>query len=227
MAGTLFSAQGVRGGPPGSPFFVTCSAYGFLVIGTIEREIKRSPPSQLNAYLLGAAHDGTYNRLHRTIRISQLGAEWPHLLRLTFARLGKKSWIYPEGKRRVWVVESSMPPPLTRFLDAADDRAAYARGYFDAEGGIPRAPSGRFYIQFVQKDRADLEEVRSYLVSLRVDCGRIHNPSRAVDPEYWRFYVRCRSWMRFATQVGSWHPRKRAILDRRLPAAIDDRRRTG
>ena len=201
----------------GSPLFVSCSAYVSRVFETIEREIERSPASQLNAYLLGAAHDGTYSRLHGTIRICQLGPEWPHLLRLTFERLGRKSWIYPEGKRGVWVVESCMRPPLDRQFHAAGDRAAYARGYFDAEGGIPRAPDSRFYIQFVQKDHADLEEVRSYLVSLRVDCGRIHNPSRAVDPGYWRFYVRCRSWMRFATQVQSWHPRKRAILDRRLP----------
>ena len=90
---------------------------------------------------------------------------------------------------------------------------------------MPRAPDGRFYIQFVQKDRADLEEVRSYLVSLRVDCGLIHNPSRAIDPGYWRLLLRSRSWSRFAAQVGSWHPRKIAILDRRLPAAMDDRER--
>ena len=125
------------------------------VFGTIEREIERSPASQLNAYLLGAAHDGTYSRLHGTLRICQRGAEWPHLLRLTFERLGRKSWIYPEGKRGVWVVESSMGPPVTRLLQARGDRAAYARGYFDAEGGIPRAPGSRFYIQFVQKDHAD------------------------------------------------------------------------
>ncbi len=201
----------------GSPLFCLMLCVCFSCVRNNRTRDRTVAPSQLNAYLLGAAHDGTYSRLHGTLRICQRGPEWPHLLRLTFERLGRKSWIYPEGKRRVWVVESCMRPPLTRQLYAAGDRAAYARGYFDAEGRIPRAPDSRFYIQFVQKDHGDLEEVRSYLVSLRVDWGRIHNPSGAVDPGYWRFYVRCRSWMRFATQVGSWHPRKRAILDRRLP----------
>lgn len=102
-------------------------------------------------------------------------------------------------------------------FQAVGDRAAYIRGYFDAEGGIPRALKSRFYVQFVQKDYSDLEEVRSHLLVLGVDCGRMHNPSRLVDPEYWRFYVRCCSWSGFATRVGSWHPSKRAILDLRFP----------
>jgi hypothetical protein len=54
------------------------------------------------------------------------------------------------------------------------------------------------------------------LESWGIDCGRIHNPSRLVDPEYWRFYVRARSHKRFMTLVGSWHPRKRLQIDNRM-----------
>lgn len=191
------------------------------MLQVIEREIEGSSVSQLNAYLLGAIHDGTYSRIHRTVRISQRGPDWPLLLKVVFRRLGRKSWIYREGNRGVWVVESCTHLQPTARFEAAQDRLAYVRGYFDAEGGIPRASESRVYTQFVQKDNADLEEVRSHLHSLGVDCGLMHNPSRAVDPEYWRFYVRCRSWSLFAHRVGSWHPRKRTILDLRFPSAAN------
>ena len=73
------------------------------------------------------------------------------------------AWIYREGRDRdFWVVETSAP-----FLDIGFDAAAlvgtdeglaYARGYFDAEGGMPRSARARFYVQFTQKDRANLRE---------------------------------------------------------------------
>ncbi len=93
---------------------------------------------------------------------------------------------------------------------------AYARGYFDAEGGIPRDPSSRFYVQFVQKDRADLDELRLRLETQGLSCGRLHNPSAAVDCDLWRFYVLARSHEEFMRRVSSWHPRKRRLLEARF-----------
>ena len=98
-----------------------------------------------------------------------------------------------------------------------DRAAAYARGYFDAEGGIPKGRESRFYVQFVQKDRSDLDTVRGALNSLGITCGVLHVPSPRVDPDYWRFYVASASHRRFAAAVGSWHPRKRALLQQRFP----------
>ncbi len=95
------------------------------------------------------------------------------------------------------------------------EKAAYARGYFDAEGGVPRSPDARFYIQFVQKNRADLSQLRSWLGDLGVDCGALHVPSAFVDPDLWRFYVRARAHRVFIERVGSWHPRKRLIFEER------------
>jgi hypothetical protein len=100
---------------------------------------------------------------------------------------------------------------------ASDDQArGYVRGYFDAEGGVPRSSGARMYIQFVQKDRADLGTCRELLMQVGVSCGRIHNPSVRVDPDYWRFYVPVGSHTAFVTAVGSWHPRKRRILEVRV-----------
>ncbi len=65
----------------------------------------------------------------------------------------------------------------------------YARGYFDAEGGLPASTTSEPYIYFAQRNREDLEELRDILVRLGIACGRIHNPSRRADPRYWRFYV--------------------------------------
>ncbi len=90
------------------------------------------------------------------------------------------------------------------------------RGYFDADGGVPRDPEARFYVQLVQKDLPDLERVRMILESLGVRCGRIHNPSIRVDPDYWRFYVLSASHEDFIRRVGSWHPRKRQLLEARM-----------
>jgi hypothetical protein len=104
-------------------------------------------------------------------------------------------------------------------LVSSDDRLAYARGYFDAEGGIPRSPRSRFYVQFVQKDRTDLDELRLILERQGIACGRLHNPSSSVDPDLWRFYVLARSHEDFIERVGSWHPRKRCLLEARMARA--------
>jgi hypothetical protein len=91
-----------------------------------------------------------------------------------------------------------------------------ARGYFDAEGGIPRNAGARFYIQFVQKDRADLANLRTILEAEGIVCGKLHQPSRATDHQVWRFYVAAASQPDFVSGVGSWHPRKRGLLSARF-----------
>ncbi len=171
------------------------------------------------AYLQGALHDGTRSDLHNTHRISQKGTAWLSRLRGLLAEIGYKSWMYQEGKtREVYVLETT-----ARFLDVDFDpdlletdaeRAAYVRGYFDAEGGVPQSPDARFYIQFTQKDRVELEKVKAVPERMGIECGQVHNPSAEVDPDYWRFYVRAKSHKDFAGLIGSWHPRKTGILQR-------------
>jgi LAGLIDADG DNA endonuclease family protein len=175
----------------------------------------------LEAYLQGALRDGTRCRAHRTHRIGQSDLRWLQVLEAAFARLGARSWIYREGRTRpFWVLETS-----ASFLDidydarplvGSDQGLGYVRGYFDADGGMPTSQSSRLYLQFTQKSRESLEVVALILESWGVHCGRIHNPSAAVDPNYWRVYVRSGSHERFLQLVGSWHPRKRQQIHTRM-----------
>ncbi len=159
------------------------------------------------SYILGAMHDGTIRP--RTIRISQKEESYVRFLRKLIRSMGGGAWTYREGRsRNVYVVEFSRSFMGGHRPRTKEERIDYARGYFDAEGGFPRGPSAAPYLYFAQKDRDDLTDLRGILIELGIPCGRIHNPSRRSDPDYWRFYVSRRSIGRFAELVGSWHPRK-------------------
>jgi hypothetical protein len=167
------------------------------------------------AYLFGAFHDGTISRMHRTVRFGQNEVRWLEGLAILLANLGQKSWMYREGRtRQLWILETSarwmVSPPA---FASADEQLAYARGYFDAEGSIPRAATSRFYVQFVQKNAVDITELRAMLEQLGIRCGRVHNPSVHVDSSMWRFYVLATSHRAFAERVSSWHPRKRRDME--------------
>jgi hypothetical protein len=99
-------------------------------------EVLRASPQEARAYLLGASRDGTFNRLHNTLRISQTDTRWLQILQVLFAKLGSRSWIYQEGERNVWVIETTCR--LDQLAGPSSDLecAAFARGYFDAEGGV-------------------------------------------------------------------------------------------
>lgn len=174
----------------------------------------------LQAYLQGALHDGTFSS-NKRFRFSQKGIEWPFVLKDCFSRLGYTSWIYREGKKRnVFVLET-----LADFLDFdfrpdklrnKISHIAYIRGFFDAEGGVPHNPNDRFYIQLVQKNKKKLKMLKKLLDRLDIKTGTIHNPSKRVDPEYWRMYVAKDSYGKFIRTIGSWHPKKQSILIQRM-----------
>ena len=50
----------------------------------------------VKAYLLGAIHDATERKL--TFRISQKYKNYPIFIKKLLAKVGKKAWIYKEGK---------------------------------------------------------------------------------------------------------------------------------
>lgn len=182
---------------------------------------RRAPFSEgeVKAYLLGSLHDATFSS-NKRFRFSQKGTEWLLILKHLLQSIGYNSWIYQEGKSRsVYVLET-----LASFLDfkcnplefkTTAERISYVRGFFDAEGGIPKNGK-RFYIQLVQKDKPKLEKLKRILSAARIQTGKIHNPSREVDPEYWRMYVLSGSHTQFARIVGSWHPRKSELLRKRM-----------
>ncbi len=122
----------------------------------IETEIASATRDEIRSYLHGASRDGTFSRLHKTLRIAQADTEWLGILSHLLGRLGKRSWIYQEGCRNVWVIETTWRPESPEPVHNRGESAAFVRGYFDAEGGVPANVSDRFYVQFVQKNRMDL-----------------------------------------------------------------------
>jgi LAGLIDADG-like domain len=187
----------------------------------LHAELLATGASSLEAYLQGALRDGTRSARHHTHRIGQSDPRWLALLQSALGALGHRGWIYREGQdRRLWVLETTAPFLSLEYdaahLVATREGIDYVRGYFDAEGGMPVSPTSRLYIQFCQKDHRNLEAVLEILESWDIACGRIHNPSRLVDPDYWRFYVLARSHERFMTLVSSWHPRKRQQIETRM-----------
>jgi LAGLIDADG-like domain len=184
----------------------------------LHAELLETSVSGARAYLHGAAHDATISRRHGTVRFGRADERWLEVLKLLIARLGRRAWIYREGRsRHLWILETSVEVVAEQpSFSTSEERLTYARGYFDAEGGIPRDPSARFYIQFVQKDHAGLDQLREMLELEGIGCGRLHNPSRLRDPDLWRFYVVAAGHSAFTTRVHSWHPRKRSLLAARL-----------
>ena len=70
----------------------------------------------------------------------------------------------------------------------------------------------RYYIYFAQKNLEDLSQVKGYLIDLGIKCGITHNPSKKIDPNYWRFFISIQSYEKFFTVIGSWDPVKSHFL---------------
>lgn len=165
-------------------------------------------------------HDGTVRK--RTLRISQKEEEYVLLLKKLILGAGGRAWTYREGKsRNLFVVEFSRAFLEGHEFRTRRERVHYTRGYFDADGAVASPAATDPYVYFAQKDRFDLERLRGLLGQLGISCGKIHNPSRRIDPDYWRFFVSRQSLLRFSNIVGSWHARKEdwlSDLSRRVRA---------
>lgn len=194
-----------------------------------QSEIESSSQEDLRAYLQGSLRDGTWNALHKTHRIGQADPQWLEILQKVLEKLDHRGWIYREGRSRsFWVLETTASFLSLNFDPGClSDTSAisYARGYFDADGGMPRFEDARLYFQLCQKDHASLKMLRGILEHQAIQCGRIHNPSRAIDADYWRFFVKANSHQRFMAALSSWHPRKRALMERRLAITSGSPRR--
>jgi hypothetical protein len=175
------------------------------------------------AYLHGAAHDATVSRRHNTVRFGQSDVRWLNILGILTEKLGLRSWIYREGKtRNLWILETSAKHWRTRTTALQPKHARPTSAGISTQRADVRDPNARFYLQFVQKNYADINELHSLLAREGIDCGQIHNPSRRKDPDLWRFYVAARHHLTFAMRIGSWHPRKRGLLDAKFALRNED-----
>jgi len=162
-------------------------------------------------YLLGVMHDSTERK--NTFRISSKEKSYTKFLANMIHEMGHNAWIYREGKNReMFVVEFSKKVVNNANINNRTKKIDYIRGYFDAEGSVPKSKNVRFYIYFSQKNKEDLEQLKSYMTELGIMCGKTHNPSKRIDPQYWRFYVSCKSYKEFIEKIGSWHPVKKQLL---------------
>ena len=122
------------------------------------------------AYILGALHDGTTRKL--TYRIAQKDQAYIEFLLQGIKKLGHNAWSYREGKtRRLYVVEFSKSFLENFRLVSLENKIDYIRGYFDAEGGVSRSPTVRYYLYFAQKNLKDLEQVKVFIEELGIMCG--------------------------------------------------------
>jgi hypothetical protein len=176
----------------------------------LRRDYTPAPQISL-CYLLGVLHDATKRKT--TYRIATKSLNYCKFIKKEINNLNVGAWFYKEGKdRNLWIVEFSRSLLKGVEIKSRQDKIDYIRGYFDSDGGIAKNSHVRYYIYFAQKDKSDLEEVKIYLEHLRIICGRLHNPSKRVDPNYWRFYVSAKSYKDFARTINSAHPDKRKYL---------------
>ena len=168
-------------------------------------------PHVTKAYLLGVLHDATERKT--TYRVASKSKRFCDFLSKEISKFGYKGWVYREGKNRnLWITEFSKNVLKNTEVKTRKDKIDYIRGYFDTEGGIAKNPKVRYYLYFAQKDKKDLLQVRDYLEELGMSCGKLHNPSKRVDANYWRFFVRAKSYFDFAKFINSSHPEKRKYL---------------
>ena len=168
-------------------------------------------PQISKCYLLGVLHDATVRKT--TYRIATKSNDFAKVLKSGIKILGSRAWIYKEGKNRnLWIVEFSKSLLRDVKLKSKQNRIDFIRGFFDAEGGIAKEPKIRFYLYFCQKNKKVLLIIKKYLSDLGIKSGVIHNPSKKIDPDYWRFFVRAKSYKDFARIINSSHPEKFAIL---------------
>lgn len=187
-------------------------------------ETTRRPPVGVNreeilAYLQGAMHDASLNKGKR-IRFAQKYREWLIILQRLLESIGARSWIYKEGKNRnLYVLETVCKDLDFNFdpgtLNSKAQKISYIRGFFDAEGGMPKNGK-RFYVQLVQKNKAKIELLKMFLSELGIKSGKIHNPSRRVDPDYWRVFIAADGHKEFARFIGSYHSVKEEIFRKRM-----------
>ena len=193
----------------------------FIISGEPSETIRQTPLAkyEIIAYLNGALHDATLNKGKR-IRFSQKNKQWLENLQVLLKKINYNSWIYKEGKNRsVFVLETLCRDLDFKFnpsrLKSYSEKIFYVRGFFDAEGGVPHTKD-RFYIQLVQKNLEKIKQLKSILKDLNIESGKIHNPSKRVDPDYWRIFISAKHHQKFVKIINSWHPVKSKIFCERM-----------
>ncbi|MCS7136710.1 MAG: hypothetical protein NZ931_06490, partial [Aigarchaeota archaeon] len=83
----------------------------------------------------------------------------------------------------------------------------YVRGFWDAEGGMPKNITGRFqpYLSFDQNNYESLTFVRDFLTQIGYSPTRLTFTGRC-----WQFRLtRKKEIIRYILEIQTWHPEKK------------------
>lgn len=184
------------------------------------------------AYLLGALRDATIDvrkRKNYEIKISQKNKEWLELIQEIFKKNFEKDGKISKYKENTWILRINSKKITKEIIKISEIiipqdkwntpsiikkssvkiQKAYVRGFYDAEGGLPRNPQNKQkYISLSQKNKESLEFVRNFILKLGMNptnitfCGNV-----------WEFRItRKNDIVNFIEKIGSWHPEKRKKL---------------
>ena len=160
------------------------------------------------AYLIGALRDGCFSivpqeQIYR-IRLYQKNKEWLEIIaEIIRKNFGKVPSFYLDERHGVWclsITSKKVFEELSRRSEFTGDqatwrtpswimngsqslKAAYVRGFFDAEGSINSfekttivVPEADIRIYFAQANKPVLEEIRQIVSEAGIRCGRVCGP---------------------------------------------------
>lgn len=182
------------------------------------------------AYLLGAMRDATVDireGKNYEIKVSQKNMEWLQLIQEIFKKEFGKSGRITRHMKGYWILRINGKKFVEEITEISQIKIpqenwgtpgrikqskqrkiiiSYIRGFFDAEGGLPRkvTKTSQKYIIFSQKNKESLEFIRKKLEEMNIKptnltrCGGV-----------WEFRVtRKKSILEFIRIIGSFHPEK-------------------
>ena len=179
------------------------------------------------AYLLGALRDASIDirkGKNYEVKIAQKNRKWLEILQTIIERkFGYKGKITKHQKnyhilritrktvveRIVAIAEITTPQsqwntPTIIKKQPLEIQKEYIKGFFDAEGGLPRNPKKWKYISFDQKAKEPLEFVRNVLIKLGFKPTNL-----TLTSGVWQFRLtRKNDIINFDIKIGSLHPEK-------------------
>ena len=184
-------------------------------------------------YLLGALRDATIDvrkGKNYEIKIAQRNLRWLKLLQKLFGQYFKNRGRITKHVNNTNILRINGREIVERIIQVSGIKVpqnnwqtpevmkkqqtagilAYIRGFFDAEGGLPKYPkkNKQKYISFDQKNKEPLIFIRNKLV----EYG--YKPTKLTfTGGNWQFRITRKSHIKkFYQEIGSWHPEKRKKL---------------
>jgi len=176
-------------------------------------------------YLVGALRDGCLST-EWTIVYIQKCKEWlteviiPKLnivfdIKLTEnkTRWQDGAWRIKFKSKRIWLGLDNLRKIVPK---GKENQKSYIQGFWDAEGGCPIVPDENkaIYINFTQKDKQSLEDIKAILnEKFKIKTGNVRISDKKKN--VWRVCIENQDGMvKFCDEIGSLHPEKKLRLEK-------------